>query len=319
MKPNACTTNSQGNSGRLSCRNQVFGRFRNAGRLFSFVAAVALFAGPVLAGDWGKAPVSKEVIEECVDLGGVIAVGYHTDYLYKGLLVGGDTVTTDLRYQYDGLSLPLTLGVVYANIVSPNDFSNIFNDELALSGRLGLPSIAGILASLSYTHRFYPEDPNTALWPSSHGEVGLHLSKDFEVVVLNFNAYRNFNLPNGWNGTIPTLANQESGAWYWDLGLERAFAVTDRCSFILGGGVAYADNYWGTSPNSQTGGRSSGWNHYYLSASLPVDLNCRTTLTPYLGYMGAPEGWLMDGAPDFAFRPAQSDLLHGGVTLSVSF
>lgn len=299
-------------------------RLRDSGTAAGSGALIAVLflstlAGSAEAGDWGKAPVPKEVIEECVDLGGSIDIGYHTDYLFKGLLVGGDTATMDVVYQIDGLALPVSVGVGYANIISPNEFSNVYSDELAVSGKVDLPAVAGIEAALSYTHRFYPEDPNTAVWPSSHGEAGLHLLKKFQNFAVSFNLYHNFNLPNGWNGTIPTLGNQESGAWYWDLGLQREFPINDSASLVLAGGVAYADNYWGTSPNNQTGGRSSGWNHYYLRAALPVDLNCRTTITPYVGYMGAPEGWLIDGAPDFAFRPAQSDLLHGGLNLKVSF
>ncbi len=317
MKPNACHSQLQENSGGLIRRQGASKALRSIG-IAGFALTLACTSS-LRAGDWGKAPVEKEVIEECLDLGGTLELGYHTDYLFKGLLIGGQSVSTDIKYQVDGLSVPLVIGIGYINVISPNEFANIFNDELTLSAEVGLPTVAGIEASLSYAQRYYPEDPNTALWPSSNGEIGLHLSKDLKVFVVSFNAYRNLNTPNSWNGTIPTLANQESGAWYWDLGISRSFPVTDRCNFVLGGGIAFADNYWGTSPNSQTGGRSSGWNHYYLSGSLPVELNCRTTITPYVGYMGAPEGFLMDGAPDFALRPAQSDLLHGGVTLSVTF
>ncbi len=286
---------------------------RNLFLMFSTSLLVAAAA----AGDWGKAPIDKIPVEECVDLGAGVSVGYQSDYVYKGLLVGGDTVLGDLHYVYEGLPLPVTFGATYANVIGQNEFANVFNDELTVTGSVGLPTFAGIHSAISYSHRFYPEDPNTAVWPSSHGEVGLHLSRDLQIVLMKFNLYRNFGLPNAWNGTIPTLANEESGAWYWDLGIERRFEFFGQ-GLVLAGGVAHADNYWGVAPALQTN-RSSGWNHYYLSASLPIELNCRSVLTPYIGYVGAPEGWLMDGAPDWANRPAQSDLLHGGVNLSVSF
>ncbi len=286
-----------------------------------FLPTALCIAGAALsthAGDWGKAPVDKTPIEECVDLGGSLSVGYDSDYIYKGLLIGGQTASGGLQYNIEGLPLPVTLGVNYANIVSPNQFANIFDDQLSVSGRVSLPSFAGIDSALSYTQWFYPENPNTSLWPSNSGEVGLHLSKDLKMLLLKYNAYYNFNVPNAWNGTIPTLNNNENGAWYWDVSMERQFDVAG-VPLVLCGGVAFADNYWGTAPTSQTGGRSSGWNHYFLRASVPIELNCRTVLTPYLGYLGAPDGWLMDGAPDWANRPAQSDLLHGGVNLQVSF
>jgi hypothetical protein len=283
------------------------------------LAAFLAFAPHAHSGDWGKAPLPKEAIEECLDLGGVLDVGYQSHYFHKGLLVGGDTVQGQLSYSYDRLALPLTFGVRYANIVAPNTFANVFEDELAVSARVGLPTVAGIESALSYTHFFYPESPNTPLWPSSHGEIGLHLAKDLEWFVLRFNLFHNFGLPNAWNGTIPTLNNGESGAWYWDFGADRRFDLCDRAALVIGAGVAFADNYWGTAPDGQTGGRSSGWNHYYVNASLPIELNCRTILTPYIGFVGTPDTWLMDGAPDWANRATQSDQLFGGLNLSVSF
>lgn len=280
-----------------------------------FAAAIASSA---FSGDWGKAPVDKTPIEECVDLGGVIEAGYHTDYIYKGYRFGGDSVSTGVEYTYEGLAVPLTLAVDYVNVVSGTTLTNIVNDDLAVSLKAGLPSFAGIDAALSYAYHFYPEDPNTLIWPSSNGEIGLHLSKDVSLAVLKFDAFYNMNLPSAWNGTLPGVPNSDSGAWFWNLGLERSFEILGQ-NLVLGGGVAYADNYWGTVPNLQTGGRSCGWNNYYLTASLPIDLNCRTVLTPYIGYIGAPDGWLLDGAPNWGGLSGQSDFLHGGVTLSVSF
>jgi hypothetical protein len=280
--------------------------------------AIASLCAMSHAGDWGKAPVGKTSVEECRDLGGSLALGYESDFIYKGLLVGGQSAVGNLQYQIEGLPLPVQFGVNYTNVISQNEFANVFDDELAVSGRVSLPSLAGIETSVSYTQRFYTENPNTPLWPSSSGEVGLHLSKDLKVLLLKYNAYYNFNVPNAWNGTIPTLDNDESGAWYWDITAERRFDVAGL-PFVIAGGVAFADNYWGSAPSAETGGRSSGWNHYFLRASMPLEVNCRTLVTPYVGYLGAPEGWLMDGAPDWANRPAQSDLLHGGVNFKVDF
>ena len=43
------------------------------------MAAIGAMTLGVHAGDWGKAPVGKEPIEECVDLGGKISAGYMSD------------------------------------------------------------------------------------------------------------------------------------------------------------------------------------------------------------------------------------------------
>lgn len=275
--------------------------------------------GMLPAGDWGKAPVDKVPVEECLDLGGNVSVGYHSHYLYKGYVFGEDSVSGHVDYTFDQLAIPLTLGVDYVNVVSGNRLTQITNDDLAVSLSAGLPSFAGIDASLSYTYHFYPESPNQPLWPSGNGEFGLHLSRDFQIAVLKYDLVYNHSLPNAWNGAIPTPLNEDRGAWYWDLGLEREFVLCDEASLVFGIGVAYADNYWGTAPRLENGGRTSGWNHYYATLSVPMTLNCRTTLTPYVSYVGAPDSWLLDGAPRWQDLQGQSDALVGGVVLSVSF
>lgn len=283
-----------------------------------FLILIAITADLSLAGDWGKVPVGKEPVEECVDLGGRLEAGYHTAFIFRGFVFAPDNVTVDFDYTIDCLPLPVVFGVDYMNVASGNRLTNTLNDQLALSLATDLPEFLGIRSRMSFTHYFYPEDRNAILWPSGHGEVGLHLSRDLSLAVLNFDLLYNTQLPNAWNGTIPTVPNPDTGAWYWDLGLERAIPVFGQ-NLVLEGGVAFADNYWGTAPGPNTGGESSGWNHYYLRASLPIELNCRTVLTPYIGYIGAPEGWLMDGAPNWLGLSGQSDHLYGGVTLSVSF
>lgn len=288
-------------------------------KIRSLIGICLGFVSVASAGDWGKAPVDKmPIVEECVDLGGSVGLGYHSDYIYKGYKFGFDAVSIDASYTFVSL-VPLTLGVNYTNVVAGPAFSSIVIDALELSLRADLPSVAGIDVALSATHRSYPEElVATILWPSSNQELGLHLSRDLGPVVAKFDLFYNSQLPNSWNGTIPSPLVNDTGAWYWDFGLERSFDVLGH-SLVLGGGVAYADNYWGAAPAFQTGGRSSGWNHYYLEAALPIELNCRATLTPYIGYVGAPEGWLLDGAPHWWTLSGQSDVLHGGVTMSVAF
>jgi len=272
---------------------------------------------PVMGGDWGKAPVDKVPIEECVDLGGTIGVGYHSEYLFRGYKFGDDAITIDASYTFEVL-LPITIGFEYVNVTASPALSQIVIDDLALYIEAELPTVAGIESRLSFTQREYSEDLGAVLWPSGHGEFGLHLTRDLGFATANFDLLYNLRIPNSWNGTIPAPLNEDNGAWYWDFGLERRFDLLGH-GLVLSGGVAYADNYWGDAPTFQTGGEASGWNHYYLEAALPIDLNCRTRLTPYIGFVGAPEGWLMDGAPNWWTLSGQSDVLHGGFNLSVSF
>lgn len=299
--------------------------------LVAMVGALALSAN---AGEWAKAPVGgkhvvhdkvpvdKYPIEECVDLGGNLSVAYETDYLYKGYRFGRDTIVTDVNYTFDRLAIPVTVGVTYANVIN----SALVGDDLAFYAGIDLPTIAGFDASLFYTHHFYPEGGGgpgalpaagrgfgRAVDVSGNGEIGLSLSRDVGFVVLNFDAAYNIHAPNSWN---EIANNNDRGAFYYDFGVEKAVGIGAH-ALILEGGVAYSDNYFGNASALSTGGRSSGWSHYYMRASLPLELNCRTTLTPYVGYQGAPDGWLMDGVANFGGR--QGDILHGGISLNVAF
>lgn len=264
------------------------------------VATIGALALGVHAGDWGKAPVGKAPIEECVDLGGTISVGYHTDYIFKGVRLAGDSVSASVGYTFDGLAIPVTFGADYVNGITDNARWPGF-DQLALSLTADLGTFAGFDVSLGYTHYIYPE--SRANWVNrgmGFGELGLDVRRSLGFADLVFST--NYAMGGAFNG------------WYHELGLEKAIELTDNINLVLGAGVGYSDGYF--FPTAFP--RSSGWNHYYLTASLPIQLNCRTTLTPYVGYIGGPDTWVVDGIWGSGAGP-QSDILHGGVTLSVSF
>jgi hypothetical protein len=281
------------------------------------IAVVSALTLGVNAGDWGKAPApAKAPIEECVDIGATITTAWHSDYIYKGMRLGRDSVETGITYGIDALPIPLTLGVNYKNVIGGGGLSP-FVDDLALSLSTDIGTVAGFDLGLSYTQHYYPEINNTIaaapIGPDSNGEIALSASRDLGIATFNALVAYNLNAPSSWN--LLSL-NGDTGAWYYDLGLSKSVAL-GGLDLVLSGGVAISDNYYGRN-NVLQSAHSSGWSHYYLTAALPIELNCRATLTPYIGYTGAPDGWLMDGAinPDGL---GQSDILHGGVTLSVSF
>ncbi len=101
------------------------------------------------AGDWGKAPVDKSPIEECVDLGGEISVGYDTDYVFYGVRFAGDSVWTDVNYTFDNLAVPVTVGVWYLNGI--NGGSSGY-DEINLYASAEIGPFAGFDATIGYLH-----------------------------------------------------------------------------------------------------------------------------------------------------------------------
>lgn len=268
------------------------------------VAAIGALTLGVNAGDWGKAPVAKAPVEECLDLGAEATLGYHTDYIFRGMRWARDTVSGDVNYTYDGLAVPVTVGAAYYNGINGDGILFGSFDMLHLYTDIAVGTFAGFDVNLGYTHYVFPEiRSNIANVGLGYGEIGLDISRSLGFAdVVYSNAYAMGGLANGW---------------FHQLGLSRGFELTDAVSVVLGAGVAYSDNYWqvGAIPGVT---RDSGWNHYYVTASLPIQLNCRTVLAPYIGYTGAPDGWVADGAAPLLGDP-QSDILHGGVTLSVSF
>jgi len=256
------------------------------------VAIIGAMTLGVNAGDWGKAPVGKAPIEECIDLGGEISTGYMTDYIFYGARVADHSVFTDVNYTFDGLSVPITIGAWYLNsLETPSDYDEL---DLYISAPIG--TYFGFDVSLGYTYFLFFETEDIP----GNGEIGLDFTRSLGW--LDFAAEANY--------------NHNFDAWYYQAGVSKTFGITDNISLILGAGVGYSDNYFDAGDD---GASNTGWNHWYASASLPIILNCRTTLTPYIGYTGGGNGWIVkDNAIDEALSD-QDDILHGGVSLSVTF
>jgi hypothetical protein len=263
------------------------------------VATIGALTLGVNAGDWGKAPVGKAPIEECVDLGGTISAGYMSDYIFYGVRFAGDSAWTSVNYTFDGLAVPITVGAWYLNGIADDGIGGAY-DELDLTVSAALGTFAGFDVALGYTHFLFPESRSNlgATSGNGYGELGVDITRSLGFVDLAYES----------NYAMGGFAN----GWYHQLGVSKSFGLTDSISLVLGTGVGYSDNYYSALTTND-----SGWNHYYVTASLPIELNCRTTLTPYVGYVGAPNGFVADGIN--ATGDLQSDILHGGVSLSVSF
>lgn len=263
---------------------------------------IVLLSGamPLFAGDWGKAPVGKAPVEECVDLGGRFATGYETDYLFKGIRFSRDSVWVEVEYALKGLPLPVTVGSFYLNGINGSAVGAAY-DELNAYAEVDLGTYAGFEVDFRYDYYTFPEFRGNLVPVGSYSETTLGIGRS--VAGIDFR----YALAYGFGDGISPRGGTSPRGWYHDLGASKSFSLTDDISLVLGTGVAYSDEFW----------YSTGWNHYYATASLPIQLNCRTTLTPYLGYSGAPDTWVVDGL--FGANDSQSDVLHGGVTLSVQF
>src|SRR5690606_14457353 len=118
----------------------------------TFMACAAAMAGlpapAILAGDWGKSPAGKSPIEECVDLGGEISVGYDTDYVFYGVRFAKDSVWVDVNYTIEDFAVPVNIGVWYLNGLD----SVLPYDELDVYIDFTLGTFAGFDFNLGYYH-----------------------------------------------------------------------------------------------------------------------------------------------------------------------
>lgn len=249
------------------------------------IAAIAVATVGVHAGDWGKAPIGKAPIEECFDIGGEISAGYMTDYYYKGFQLAEDSVWVDVNYTFDGLAIPVTVGVWYLNGIHSNLDGPAF-DHLQLYLDASLGTVAGFDVNLGYTYHSFPEKNGVNL---NEFRLGVRRSLGFVDFVAETSYFSSDDLN-----------------WYHQVGLEKTIGLTDNISLVLAGGAGYAD---------QMIYDETGWNHYYLRASLPIQLNCRAVLTPYVGYHFENGDDLFGTQFPFQFE----DNFHAGVSLTVTF
>ncbi len=275
------------------------------------VAIIGAMTLGVNAGDWGKAPVGKAPIEECIDLGGTIAVGYMSDYIFYGERFAESSVWGSVDYTFDGLALPITIGAWYLNGIDPGAGAPIAPgfgsqyDELDLYAKIALGTFAGFDVSVGWTQFLFPEANGV-----SQNEFGIDVTRSLGWVDLALEANYNTN-------PLEAPGVGINGGWYYQAGISKTFGITDNIGLVLGTGVGYSDNYFFTTIADNT-----GWNHWYATASLPIQLNCRTTLTPYIGYNGGGNGWIVNQAtnPNSAGGALSGeDVLHGGVSLSVTY
>ena len=153
------------------------------------------------------------------------------------------------------------------------------DDELDLYASVAGPSLAGFDTSLTFLAYIFPESGADETY-----ELNLAVSRSLGVVDMHASAHYDF----------------EIEGWYFETGVEKGFAVTDTVSLVVGAGISYQDDYF------SAGG---DWNHVYVQASLPIALRSNVTLEPYIAGL-----WALD-----AIEAIQDDIVHGGVSLSVSF
>ncbi|MDF1810813.1 MAG: hypothetical protein P1V20_01305 [Verrucomicrobiales bacterium] len=306
--------------------------------LVSLFGVVAM--NGAIAGSYCPPPAQcdKCPIDCCEDLPGTIGISYMSDYFFRGVRYAHDAVALKASYTIDGCIVPVTIGFQHVTSLDSDNPGNILGgpnnaggDQTDLFAAVSLPSMCGFDFGLRYDHYFYPNWRGPAgANGDSHGQVSFIVERDlFCGVGLTYTRAYDFNTPSAQIpfSSLDNQGNNDNGAWIHTVMLDKEFCITDCVSVIVSGGVVYTDNVWtstarGKNANQESGGNSSGWNNYFLEATMPMAVGNCAILSPYIGYNGTPDSWLADGVRASSANITDSggnDTLHGGVRLEVSF
>jgi len=291
--------------------------------LASLISAVALQGAT--AGEWCPPAKDKCPVDCCEDTKGNVSFGYMSDYIFYGVRLARDSVFADVNYTFDlpCVGLPLTVGAWHLSSLGSGLAGNdAYGDETDLYASIGLPSVLGFDASIGYTHYLFPtfRGPGAPTVGDSLSEANITISREVLCgVTLAYRGAHTFNGPAGYFGA-GVNTNTDNGSWVHTLSLAKSFDITDCLALDLTGGVLYSDNYWSNFDSSGNNNTNySGWNNYYVQASLPIALSGCATLLPYVGYSGSPDTWIADGLNGLVPGANQNDVFHGGVSIKVGF
>lgn len=205
--------------------------------------------------------------------------------MFRGVLFAENLVSTSID-----ASIPITdvvsfnLGAWYGSSV---DDSGVFGNppgsfqELDVSGAI-MADLGTVNVGLKYTHYFYFGDVEAGV--DDVDELGVVASATLGPVDVSGGAYYD------WT----------TEGFYFEVGVSKSIAITDRISVVPGALVSLGDDYYGV----------SSFNHVKVGVAVPIKLTSTATLTPYIAG-NLPLEDLDDSG--------EEDRIYGGVSLSITF
>lgn len=241
--------------------------------MIALVAALPI--GNVNAGDYSKAPaVAPPIAAAESPFYGSVSVGYESTYLFRGVDFGDNAPWGSIDVGANiAEGVTLDAGAWYIN---PTERG--FVDELDLYAWLSFP-MGPLSASIGATWYYFPEGGGDALEP------GITIGYDvMGYVEISLGYYYDLNADGS----------------YIELGASKSIPITDSVSLEIGGGISYADNYYGI----------NSFNHAFVTAGPSISLTERASLDIYIGG-NFPLDDLADAGED--------DDIHGGASITVEF
>ncbi|MBK8036491.1 MAG: hypothetical protein IPK22_05055 [Verrucomicrobiaceae bacterium] len=271
--------------------------------LLKTLGFLALAATPVVAGT-APAPKNPAPVQPAIndDLGINVGLGYHSSYVWRGLNFGQHWVDGSL-----GGAIPLVEGtrlawdVNYGSLASDQSTFGGANNRSFQRLQLGAAlqhDLGPVTASLGYRYFRNMGTLNTLGGMRDGNEFSFGLATALGPINLASSA--NYDISNA--------------SWYFDLDANTNIAITDSISLVPFVNVGYGKNFAWQLVRSEN--NFTGWTAVTTGLRLPVKLNSRTTLTPYIA-VNAPLGQL-DNSAVLPINTTQP-VVFGGVTLSVRF
>lgn len=245
---------------------------------------LSLLSASAFAGAPAKAPAVVQPAEE--PLGFTVSVGYDSHYIFRGVLFAENLVTAAV----DG-TIPLTemlslnVGAWYGTSA---DDSGRFGEggsfhELDLYGAV-LADLGPVTVGAKYTAYLYDGASTANGAVEDINEVGLIAAATVGPVDVTAGAYY----------------DDYTDGFYFETGVSKSIAITDRISLVPAALISYGVDYYGV----------TGFNHVKVGLSVPIKLTGTATLTPYVaGNLPIDE---LDSL-------GEDSEIYGGVSLSVSF
>jgi hypothetical protein len=301
--------------------------------LLKTLGFLALAAAPAVAGPSAPAPKNPAPVAPVNDdLGLTAGLGYHTNYVWRGINFGQHWVDASLAgaiplIEGTRLAWDVNFGTLASDqdhLVPQNPFgtANLSYQRLQLGAAIQ-HDIGAVTASLGY--RYYRNMGGLANPGGGLGAAGFGMQDGQEISLGLATALGPIN--------VATSANYDwvNDSWYFDFDANTSIAVTDSISVVPFFNVGYGKNYnWqGNAFNGNIftngSGRDdvTGWTAINTGIRLPIKLNSRATLTPYIA-ANLPLGTVTNLAAVNTFGAGVHDtafnsVLMGGVTLSVRF
>lgn len=221
------------------------------------------------SGEWCPAESpGKGICEECPkEYNGSISAGYDSDYVWRGFQFADESAWYDVNYTVGKFNV----GVWYLQGLPGN------YEETNLYASYELPSVMGFDLSLQYIHFIFNGGSDDI------SEVGINVGREIGGANVNFYAGRE---------TAPNLDD-----WYYEISLGRTIEISEKMALEIGSTVGYWD----------FGGNEAGVSHRQYTASLPIQINCQLTVTPYLSYIDS-----MQGGPTHYAGPNAGGLFPNG-------